>query len=198
MSPTAPETAVLLSIADAVRHHRPVSIRYTAADGRHSERTLHPYGLVAHSGRWYVTGADPAIGEDRTFRLDRIASARTLPGSFEPPDGLDPAERVLTGLATTPYRHEVTLRVQGTAEQIRTRLPASIAIVEESPSASSADSDTRHWSRVELRAERLDWLPPCSRRWTCRSSSSDRTSSVTSLWHSPAGSRIRPGEVRPA
>ncbi|MEU6262469.1 helix-turn-helix transcriptional regulator [Saccharopolyspora shandongensis] len=157
--PTAPETAVLLSIADAVSHHRPVAIRYTAADGRHSERTLHPYGLVSHSGRWYVTGADPAIGEDRTFRLDRIASARTLPGSFEPPDGLDPAEQVLTGLATTPYRHEVTLRVQGTAEQIRTRLPASIAIVAESQPVSSADPDTTHWSRVELRAERLDWLP---------------------------------------
>jgi predicted DNA-binding transcriptional regulator YafY len=46
-----------------------------------SGRTLHPYGLVAHSGRWYVTGTDPAIGEDRTLRLDRIAAARTLPGS---------------------------------------------------------------------------------------------------------------------
>jgi len=155
----APETAVLLSIADAVSNHRPVSIRYTAADGRRSERTLHPYGLVAHSGRWYVTGAVPAIGEDWTLRLDRSASARTLPGSFDPPDGLDPAERVLTGLATAPYRHEVTLWVQGTAEQIRTRLPAGIAIVAESPSVSSADSETRHWSRVELRAERLDWLP---------------------------------------
>ncbi|TQM03814.1 helix-turn-helix transcriptional regulator [Pseudonocardia kunmingensis] len=147
---TAPETAVLLAIADAVRHHRPVSIRYTAADGRRSERTLHPYGLVAHSGRWYVTGADPAIGEDRTIRLDRIAGARTLPGSFAPPDGLDPAERVLTGLAA-PYRHEVTLRVQGTTEQIRTRLPAGIAVV--------AEPDTGHWARVELRVERLDWLP---------------------------------------
>src|SRR6185437_9793296 len=40
----APDTAVLLSIADAVRHHRPVSVRYTAADGRRSERTLHPTG----------------------------------------------------------------------------------------------------------------------------------------------------------
>ena len=157
--PTAPESAVLLSIADAVSHHRPVSIRYTAADGRHSERTLHPYGLVAHSGRWYVTGADPAIGEDRTFRLDRIASARSLPGSFDPPAGFDPAQRVLTGLATTPYRHEVTLRVQGTTEQIRTQLPASIAIVTESPSASGTDPDTGHWSRVELQAQRLDWLP---------------------------------------
>ncbi|MFI6169168.1 helix-turn-helix transcriptional regulator [Nocardia sp. NPDC051052] len=149
---TAPETAVLLTIADAVRQHWPISIRYAAADGRRSERTLHPYGLVAHSGRWYVTGADPAIGEDRTFRLDRIAAARTLPGSFEPPAEVDPAQRVLTGLATAPYRHEVTLRIQGTAEQIRTRLPASVAIVTES----GADAN---WSRVELRAESLDWLP---------------------------------------
>ncbi|MBD0862464.1 YafY family transcriptional regulator [Gordonia sp. zg691] len=157
--PTAPETPVLLAIADAVSHHRQVSIRYTAADGRQSERTLHPYGLVAHSGRWYVTGVDPATAEDRTFRLDRIASARTLPGSFKPPDEFDPAQRVLTGLATTPYRHEVTLRIQGTAEQIRARLPASVAVIEESPTGGSADSDTRYWSSVELRAEQLDWLP---------------------------------------
>jgi predicted DNA-binding transcriptional regulator YafY len=155
----APETAVLLSIADAVRHHRPISIRYTAAGGRRSERTLHPYGLVAHSGRWYVTGADPAIGEDRTFRLDRIDGTKTLPGSFEPPAGVDPAERLLSGLATAPYRHEVTLRIQATAEQIRTRLPAAVAIVTEPPPASGADSGTEHWSRVELRVERLDWLP---------------------------------------
>jgi hypothetical protein len=57
---------------------------------------------MAHRG--YVTGADARIGEDRTFRLDRIADARTLPGSFEPPAGLDPAQRVLSGLATAPYR----------------------------------------------------------------------------------------------
>ncbi|WP_225955264.1 WYL domain-containing protein [Kibdelosporangium phytohabitans] len=110
---------------------------------------MHPYGLVAHSGRWYVTGADPAIGGDRTFRLDRIASARTLPGSFDPPDGPDPAQQVLTGLATAPYRHEVILRIRGTAERIHTRLPVGAAIVTESPD----------WSRVELRAQRLDWLP---------------------------------------
>lgn len=85
--PAAPETGVLLTIADAVSQHRPVSIRYTAANGRRSERVLHPYGLVAHAGKWYVTGADPAIGEDRMFRLDRIAGASTVPGSFEPPEG---------------------------------------------------------------------------------------------------------------
>jgi predicted DNA-binding transcriptional regulator YafY len=155
----APQTAVLLCVADAVRHHRPVSIRYTAADGRPSERTLHPYGLVAHSGRWYVTGADPGIGEDRTFRLDRIAGARTLPGSFEPPAGPDPAERLVSGLARAPYRHEVVLRLQGTAEQIRARLPASVATIEEPRPAPGAEPETGPWIRVRLRAERLDWLP---------------------------------------
>lgn len=155
-----PETAVLLAIADAVRHHRPVSIRYTTRDGRRSERTLHPYGIVTHTGRWYVTGTDPEIGQDRTFRLDRIADARTLPGSFEPPAGLDPAQRVLSGLAKAAYRHEVTVRIHGTVEQIRTVLPASVASVEEPAPAEGRDPHTERWLHVELRAERLDWLPP--------------------------------------
>jgi predicted DNA-binding transcriptional regulator YafY len=146
-----PQTGVLLTIADAIRRHKPISIRYTAGGGRRSIRTLHPYGLVSHSGRWYVTGADPEIGEDRTFRLDRIADARTLPGSFEPPAGLDAAERVLTSMARVPYRHEVTLRIQGTVEQIRKRLPASVAEVQE--------HEDGGWQRVEIRAESLNWLP---------------------------------------
>jgi len=141
----APPTGVLLTVADAVRHHRPISFKYGAG-----LRTLHPYGLVNHSGRWYVTGADPGIGEDRTFRLDRIADARTLPGSFEPPADLDPAERVLTSMARAPYRHEVTLRIQGTLDQIRKRLPASVAEVR---------ADDEGWQRVEIRADSLDWLP---------------------------------------
>ncbi|MEU7979774.1 YafY family protein [Micromonospora sp. NPDC049081] len=148
----APQTGVLLTVADAVRHHRPISLRYTSCDGRQSARVLHPFGLVNHAGRWYVTGADAEVGEDRTLRLDRIVDARTLPGSFEPPPaGNDPAGRLLTSMARAPYRHAVTLRVQGTLEQIRTRLPASIAEVR-------ADED-EGWQSVEIRAESLDWLP---------------------------------------
>jgi predicted DNA-binding transcriptional regulator YafY len=143
----APRTDVLLTVADAVRHHRPISIQYASG----GVRTLHPYGLVNHSGRWYVTGAEPAIGEDRTFRLDRIVEARTLPGAFVPPAGLDPAELVLTSMARAPYRHEVTLRIHGTLEQVRKRLPASVAEVRE--------YEDEGWLQVEIRAESLDWLP---------------------------------------
>jgi WYL domain len=54
----------------------------------------------------------------------------------------------------------VVLSIQGTIEQIRARLPASIAIVDELPAAAGADPQTERWFRVELHAERLDWLPP--------------------------------------
>ncbi|MGY0021385.1 helix-turn-helix transcriptional regulator [Streptomyces sp. cg35] len=155
-----PDAEALLTVADAVRHRRPVSIRYTDRDGRRSERTLHAYGVVAHAGRWYVTGKDALLGEDRTFRLDRIADVRTLPGSFEAPAGIDPAQRVLSGFATAEYRHEVTLRIHGTVEQIRARLPAGVASLDESAPAPGGDQATERWLRVEMRVERLDWLPP--------------------------------------
>ncbi|WP_330316690.1 YafY family protein [Streptomyces platensis] len=156
----APDAGVLLTLADAVRHRRPVSLRYTDRNGRRSERTLHAYGIVAHAGRWYVTGTDAGIGEDRTFRLDRLTDARTLPGSFEVPEGPGPAQRVLSGFATAQYRHEVTLRIHGTVEQIRAHLPAGVASLEEYEPTADPDPPPERWLRVRLRAERLDWLPP--------------------------------------
>ncbi|MFG2695742.1 helix-turn-helix transcriptional regulator [Kitasatospora sp. NPDC048407] len=157
--PDRPDAGILLTLADAVRYCRPVAIRYTDREGRHSERTLHPYGIVAHGGRWYVTGRDARIGEDRTLRLDRIAAARTLPGSFEAPAGPEPVQRVLSGFATAEYRHEVTLRIHGTAEQIRAHLPAAVASLEEHEPTAGQDPAVERWWRVEIRAQRLDWVP---------------------------------------
>jgi predicted DNA-binding transcriptional regulator YafY len=147
------ETTVLLLLAEAARDRKPVAISYTSPNGRRSERTVHPYGIVAHSGRWYVTGADSASGETRTFRLDRITTPELQAGTFDLPDGFDPAQRVLSGLAEAPHRHAVSLRVHGTAEQVRSRLPAGIATVHDI-------ADVDGWVRVRLRAERLDWVPP--------------------------------------
>lgn len=113
---------------------------------------MHPYGIVAHSGRWYVTGEDSASGEVRTFRLDRIAAATPAAGSFAVPDGFDPGAHVLSRLAEVPHRHEVSVRVRATAEQVRPRLPAGIAAV-------TAIAGEPGWVRVRLRAERLDWVP---------------------------------------
>jgi predicted DNA-binding transcriptional regulator YafY len=153
-----PDAGVLLTLADAVRGRRPVSIRYTDRDGRRTARVVHGYGIVAHAGRWYLTGQDPALGEDRTFRLDRIADARPLPGSFDVPDGPGPAQRVVSALAEAGYRHAVTLRIHGSVEQIRARLPATVATLKDAEPTDEDGTDARWW-RAELRAERLDWLP---------------------------------------
>jgi hypothetical protein len=79
-----------------------------------------------------------------------------------------------------PYQHEVSLRVLGTAEQVRARLPAGIATVQELPAdpaqepaaqaardlpepsrprAVSGARESGEWVRVRLRAERLEWVP---------------------------------------
>ncbi|GAA2107063.1 WYL domain-containing protein [Kitasatospora saccharophila] len=159
----APDPEALLTVADAVRHRRPLAFRYTPATGpareptatrtadRTTERTVRPYGLVLHAGRWYLTGWDTGADAERLFRLDRLAAPRPLPGTFDPPAGPDPAERVLRALATAPHRHRVRLRVRADAGLIRSRLPAGLALV--------GGPDAEGWSDVELRVAELDWLP---------------------------------------
>ena len=55
------ETRVILMMAEAALDHHPVAIEYTDREGHPSERTVHPYGIVAHSRHWYVAGADSII-----------------------------------------------------------------------------------------------------------------------------------------
>jgi predicted DNA-binding transcriptional regulator YafY len=146
----APATRVMVTLAEAARDRHPVAVDYTSWNGRRSSRTLHPYGIVAHSGRWYVTGEDSASGEVRTFRLDRVTHARPVPGTFAMPDGFDPTGRVLDGLAEVPRGEAVAVRVRATAEHVRSSLPAGVATVEE------IDPE---WVRARFRAVRLDWVP---------------------------------------
>jgi predicted DNA-binding transcriptional regulator YafY len=126
-----PGTAVLLVLADAARRRQPVVITYTSWGGDASERRVEPYGLVFHSGRWYVTGSDSLRGEVRTFRLDRIASATLAPGTFEVPADFDPIHRVLSGIADVPYPREVSVLLHTTVADVRTKLPATVATLTE-------------------------------------------------------------------
>ncbi|WP_211294172.1 helix-turn-helix transcriptional regulator [Lentzea kentuckyensis] len=145
------DTEVLLTVAEAAHARRSVTLAYLAGHGGASERVVHPYGVVAHSGRWYLTGLDSASGEVRTFRVDRITAVSVRDETFDVPTGFNSAGQVLTSLAETPYRHEVLVRLQSTPDEIRAVFPPSVAVLEE--------IDTS-WMRVRIRAERLDWIPP--------------------------------------
>lgn len=157
----APEAEVLLALGEAARHQRPVTITYTDRAGRSSGRTVLPYGLVAHSGRWYLTAANPADGEVRIFRADRIAAVSAQDGSFDVPAGFDAVATVLDRLALAPWTHDVSLRVHGSVEHIRSHLPADIATLSACATAPPpGDGCEAEWVSVRIRAERLDWIPP--------------------------------------
>jgi predicted DNA-binding transcriptional regulator YafY len=141
----------LLLFAEAAGTRQPVALDYTDRHGRHTNRVVHPYGLVVHSGRWYVVAADPAHGQVRNFRLDRITAPSLRQGTFDVPAGFDAGTHVLDNLADAPRRHTVSVCVHASAEQIRVRIPSGLALVEEAGQPG--------WVRVRLRAQRLDWIP---------------------------------------
>ncbi|MEC3952048.1 YafY family protein [Nocardia sp. CDC153] len=155
---SASKTEFLLLFAEAIRDHRPVAITYADRSGRRTERTVYPHGVVSHSGRWYVIGTDPAAGESRSFRVDRVEAAAMAPGTFTAPVGFDPAAHLLSTLAEAPYAHEISVRVQGDAATVRALLPPELAVVHEIDSG-AAEPDSAPWVRVLIHAERLDWIP---------------------------------------
>jgi proteasome accessory factor B len=80
----------LVTLFGAVGERRPVSFTY-----RDERRSVDPYRLDFHRGRWYITGYDHSRADERVFRLDRIAGGveAGAPRSFEPPSVAVPGAR---------------------------------------------------------------------------------------------------------
>ncbi|MEU4828748.1 YafY family protein [Actinomadura sp. NPDC023710] len=144
----APDTGAVLTLAAAAREQRRVRIRYRSWQGAETERDLDPYGLVFHSGRWYVTGHDHRSGEIRTFRVDRVAAAEPGTARFEIPDDVDPVQHVTRSLARVPYAHEVEVLLETTLAEARRRIPATTATLTEAAGGVV----------MTTRAERLDGM----------------------------------------
>lgn len=156
-----PDPAVMLTLAEAVHLRRVVDLRYRNGAGTPSRRTILPYGLAAHSDNWYLVAADPDTRQERTFRVDRIRTARSMPQTFTPPADLDVEQRLLDLFSTADYRWRVIMRIRDTEEHLRTFLPRSVARIERIDEAiDGSPGEGPPWHRVEIRADSLDWLPP--------------------------------------
>jgi predicted DNA-binding transcriptional regulator YafY len=68
-----------------------IEVDYVDSKGAQSRRTLRPYFIEpqAEGRHIYVLAHDASSGMVRTFRLDRIRTARLLPETFSVPDGFD-------------------------------------------------------------------------------------------------------------
>jgi predicted DNA-binding transcriptional regulator YafY len=148
------DPSILLTVADAIRSRRPLALNYQSAQTA-TQRSVQPHDLVAYNGRWYLVGLDSKTREIRTFRLDRVVTARALDGTFPAPPAHDAPGDLVRGFATAEYRYTVHLRVQALASDIEKQLPASVAEVHRMPES----PDHEPWCRVTVRAQSLEWLP---------------------------------------
>jgi predicted DNA-binding transcriptional regulator YafY len=85
-----PDEEVFTRLLGAARTHRACRITYLDTRGRPYEVTIDPYHLRMERGLWYVIArmtARPHAGQERTFRLDKIASVEV--GAPYAPDPID-------------------------------------------------------------------------------------------------------------
>ncbi|MGW4644144.1 helix-turn-helix transcriptional regulator [Sphaerisporangium sp. NPDC004334] len=79
--------ALLRPLRNAVVRRLKVRLAYTGKGGRSTERLVDPLGLVDKDGIWYLIAGTEA--GQRTFRLDRIASADVTDLPAERPEHFD-------------------------------------------------------------------------------------------------------------
>jgi predicted DNA-binding transcriptional regulator YafY len=76
--------AVAAGVNQAVREERLLEIEYwTESRGAITRRTIEPHLLLNTRDAWYIVGHCRRAGGQRTFRLDRVRSARVLDERFE-------------------------------------------------------------------------------------------------------------------
>ena len=133
-SPGGPPAHVLLELGGGGRHdifsqlhcaardRHLVELDYASLSGRGRRKILvEPYGLLNHTGGWYVLGKSRTHAEGRlfVFKVERIASVTVLEESFHRPADFDlrsyQGDRMfLAGMA----RVTVKLRLRGTAARV--------------------------------------------------------------------------------
>jgi len=158
-----PDPDILLTVADAVARRYPLAIRYGARPV--ADRSLEPEDLIFHARRWYLVAHDVEASARRTFRVDRIRAARRRPGALTPIEKTDTTHAVsdlVEGFARSPRRWRVELLVHTDETTIRARFPASVAVILPAPRRLGPE-----WRRVEIQAQRLDWLPPAIAALDC-------------------------------
>ncbi|MEU9604906.1 transcriptional regulator [Streptomyces sp. NPDC048057] len=148
VSAHAPESGVLLALAQASRAMSTVGITHQSWRQDQTDRDIDPYGVVFHTGRWYVVGHDHLRDDLRTFRIDRIASVNPRTKAFTVPDGFDPVAHLTSTLAQGPYRWHVEVTVHGPLDEIARRLSGAAVTLAARPVG----------VLMQARADRLDGM----------------------------------------
>lgn len=148
-SPRAGEIAptLLTELGAAAGAQRRVRICHRGPGGSETEREVDPYGVVFHGGRWYLVGHDHLRDALRTFRLDRITGAETLPEGFAAPEGFDAVEHLVQSLVSVPYPVAVEVVLHTDLEDAQRLVPPTVGTVTPDPAG----------ARLHIGAASTEW-----------------------------------------
>ncbi len=139
----------VLLLADAIRRRRRLEIRYRSFEGEETQRELSPYGLVVHSGRWYLAAYDHGREDLRVFRVDRIQRLAVGDDSARPAAaGFDAVTHVSRSLARVPWKWEVEVLLDVPIDRAAERIPATLGELFE----------TELGTMLRMRVGSLSWM----------------------------------------
>jgi predicted DNA-binding transcriptional regulator YafY len=87
------EEGLVDKLTQAIDEHKLVEIEYLKPEEQEVvTRTVEPYSIERRLPNWYVHAWDVERDQPRSYRLDRMRSAKVLKKGFEPREGFDPSE----------------------------------------------------------------------------------------------------------
>ncbi|HEY1368631.1 MAG TPA: WYL domain-containing protein [Gaiellaceae bacterium] len=102
------EEDLVATLTEGIREGRLVEIEYQKeGEDAPSVRLVEPYSLERQLPNWYVHTWDRTSDDVRSFRLDRMRSARLTTQRFERRDGFDPTRLRDARTATVLYTEDV-------------------------------------------------------------------------------------------
>ena len=105
---TRMEESLVTTFNDAIQQQRLVEIEYQKeGEKQPTTRTVEPYQLERELPNWYLHAFDLSNEASRSFRLDRIRSAKKLRDGFEPRPEFDPKRFAGTQTVRIWYSPEV-------------------------------------------------------------------------------------------
>ncbi|HEX3199271.1 MAG TPA: YafY family protein [Propionibacteriaceae bacterium] len=142
------DSAVLSTIAGAIRASERLRFNYVDHEGNQTLRTVEPERLVLWGRRWYLLAWDVGRDDWRTFRVDRITPKTPTGPRFKPRTLTDDdaASYVQRTAGKATWRYRARIRIHAPASQVRALLPLAVDVTPDGPDRCiiEAGSDTPH------------------------------------------------------
>lgn len=145
---------VLEAVRRAQSARERLVLDYISADGDREERTVDPVRLDSIDGVWYLRAWCLTREAERTFRIDRMASVRSVgPAGEHPASTADPAS-VFSGASTEAVRVEIEI-AEHAMPLIADYVPDQITPSADAPGHVRAVVELSHAAKIGRLATRL-------------------------------------------